>query len=134
MFKYILSAFAVFSFLACESETPVPQSRHLDSAGITLVESAVPEWHGGPSWTIDPTPILDLTVTGAGPFHEFYRVKILVSQLPGVKHQCARVFRTRLKQPVQLVRTWLSPSVPLARGNAPTRRLFRLGHARVLVR
>jgi len=45
-----------------------------DSAGVTIVESTVPRWDKGEGWTVDPAAILDLTTSGSGPTHEFFRV------------------------------------------------------------
>lgn len=46
-----------------------------DSAGVRIAESAGPRPGGTAAWSIDPTPILDLATSGAGPPHEFYRVR-----------------------------------------------------------
>jgi hypothetical protein len=46
-----------------------------DSAGVSLVESLEPGWGAQPRWQVDPAPILDLARSGAGPDHEFYRVR-----------------------------------------------------------
>jgi len=45
-----------------------------DSAWIEIVESTGPMWGVGEAWTIDPTPSLDLTLSGSGPKHEFFLV------------------------------------------------------------
>ena len=45
-----------------------------DSAGIEIVEAMRPLWGDSSHWSIDPDPVVDLTVTGSGPNHEFYRV------------------------------------------------------------
>ncbi|MDE2803659.1 MAG: hypothetical protein OXN18_00785, partial [Gemmatimonadota bacterium] len=45
-----------------------------DSAGIQIVEAMRPLWGDSSLWSIDPDPVVDLTLTGNGPNHEFYRV------------------------------------------------------------
>ena len=44
-----------------------------DSAGIEIVEAMRPLWGDSSLWSIDPDPLLDLTFSGSGPPHEFYR-------------------------------------------------------------
>ena len=46
-----------------------------DSAGIEIVEATRPLWGDSSLWSIDPEPLLDLTVSGSGSSHEFYRVR-----------------------------------------------------------
>lgn len=61
--------------IACsdgDSGTPLVVQR--DSAGITIVEAMRPLWGDSSLWHIDPDPVVDLTLTGSGPEHEFYRV------------------------------------------------------------
>jgi hypothetical protein len=41
---------------------------------VTIVESVDPRWADGEGWTVDPVPILDLSTSGAGLDHEFFRV------------------------------------------------------------
>lgn len=45
-----------------------------DSLGVVITETGVPRWEDGSPWQIGDTPLLDLTVTGTGPAHEFHRV------------------------------------------------------------
>ena len=45
-----------------------------DSAGIEIVEAMRPLWDDSSQWSIDPDPVVDLTLTGSGPDHEFHRV------------------------------------------------------------
>lgn len=47
---------------------------HLDSAGVAIVESTAPLGEDG-QWRVEAEPRLDLTATGSGPAHEFYRVR-----------------------------------------------------------
>ena len=44
-----------------------------DSAGIQIVEAMRPLWGDSSLWSIDPDPILDLTLSGSGQSHEFFR-------------------------------------------------------------
>ncbi len=54
-----------------DSGTPLVVQR--DSAGITIIEAMRPLWGDSSLWHIDPDPVVDLTLTGSGPEHEFYR-------------------------------------------------------------
>ncbi|WP_419941989.1 hypothetical protein [Candidatus Palauibacter sp.] len=45
-----------------------------DSAGVQIVEAFRPAWGDSSRWTVDPEPILDLTRSGTGESHEFFRV------------------------------------------------------------
>ena len=46
-----------------------------DSAGIEIVEALRPLWGDSSHWSIDPDPLVDLTLTGTDPSHEFFRVR-----------------------------------------------------------
>lgn len=46
-----------------------------DSAGIEIIEATRPLWGDSSLWHIDPEPLLDLTLSGTGTNHEFYRVR-----------------------------------------------------------
>ncbi len=46
-----------------------------DSSGIEIVEAQRPLWDESSLWSIDPDPLVDLTVSGGGPAHEFFRVR-----------------------------------------------------------
>ena len=46
-----------------------------DSAGIQIVEAMRPLWGDSSLWSIDPDPLVDLTLSGSGPPHEFYRAR-----------------------------------------------------------
>ena len=59
------------SCVSQESGPPLVVQR--DSAGITIVEAMRPLWGDSSLWHIDPEPLLDLTLTGSGPSHEFFR-------------------------------------------------------------
>ena len=56
-----------------ESGPPLLVQR--DSAGIEIIEATRPLWGDSSLWHIDPEPLLDLTLTGSGTNHEFYRVR-----------------------------------------------------------
>lgn len=45
-----------------------------DSAGVRIVEAMRPLWGDATGWSIDPDPFVDLTFSGSGPSHEFFRV------------------------------------------------------------
>jgi len=55
-------------------ETAVTQVVERDSAGVRIVENERPEGLPETVWRLGETPIIDLTETGVGPEHEFYRV------------------------------------------------------------
>ena len=64
----------VWGVVACsdgESGTPLVVQR--DSAGVRIVEAMRPLWGDSSLWRIDPDPVVDLTLSGTGPAHEFYR-------------------------------------------------------------
>ncbi len=44
-----------------------------DSAGIEIIEAMRPLWGDSSHWRIDPDPVVDLTLSGSGPAHEFHR-------------------------------------------------------------
>ncbi len=48
-----------------------------DSAGVRIVEAMRPLWGDATGWSIDPDPLVDLTFSGSGPSHEFFRVRSL---------------------------------------------------------
>ena len=57
-----------------EEDSGVPLIVQRDSAGIEIVEAMRPLWGDSSLWSIDPDPVVDLTLTGSGPEHEFYGV------------------------------------------------------------
>ena len=60
--------------LACgDANSGAPLVVQRDSAGIEIVEAMRPLWGDSSLWHIDPDPLVDLTLTGSGPAHEFYR-------------------------------------------------------------
>ena len=46
-----------------------------DSAGIAIIEALRPLWGESSLWSIDPEPLVDLTLSGSGTPHEFFRVR-----------------------------------------------------------
>ena len=69
-------AFLCLVFLpSCQGgDSTPPLIVQRDSAGIQIVEAMRPLWGDSSVWRIDPDPVVDLTLTGNGPNHEFYRV------------------------------------------------------------
>lgn len=62
-------------FLAscANSDAASPLVVHRDSAGIEIVEAMRPLWGDSSRWSIDPDPLVDLTLSGSGERHEFHR-------------------------------------------------------------
>ena len=52
-----------------------PSTTVRDSAGIEIVESTRPLWSDSDEWRVESAPVLDLSASGSGPNHEFYRVR-----------------------------------------------------------
>ena len=70
----LLPLFTTVLVSAC-AETPSTAAWSVvDSAGVSVVENHTPAWGDGEVWTVDPTPLLDLTETGSGEAHEFFQV------------------------------------------------------------
>jgi len=63
------------ALLACTEAAPTSHFLTRDSAGVRIVESSTPQWGPGEEWTVEAVPFLDLTTSGAGPDHEFFRVR-----------------------------------------------------------
>ncbi len=72
--RLLVSLLLVGLFLACAGEDPRSSVTQWDSAGITIVESHSPRWGGTEGWSVDPEPFMDLTTSGTGDAHWFYRV------------------------------------------------------------
>ena len=68
-------AFLCLLFLpSCQGgDSTPPLVVQRDSAGIQIVEAMRPLWGDSSLWRIDPDPVIDLTLTGSGPAHEFFR-------------------------------------------------------------
>lgn len=54
-----------------------------DSAGIVIIEAMRPLWGDSSLWSIDPDPLVDLTVSGSGPTHEFFRIRAMKQRPDG---------------------------------------------------
>ncbi len=69
---------------ACsDGDSGPPLVVHRDSAGIEIVEAMRSLWGDSSGWSIDRNPILDLTLSGSGPPHEFFRVRGLQQRSDG---------------------------------------------------
>ncbi len=60
-----------------------PLTVQRDSAGIEIIEAMRPIWGDSSLWSIDPEPLVDLTLTGSGPDHEFYRAGSMMQRPDG---------------------------------------------------
>ncbi len=56
-------------------DSDAPLVVHRDSAGVQIVEAMRPVWGDTGGWRIEPGPLVDLTLSGSGTTHEFYRVR-----------------------------------------------------------
>ena len=71
----------VAALLLCGIVSCSPQDSSLslivqrDSAGMEIIEATRPLWGESSLWSIDPDPLVDLTVSGTGTSHEFFRVR-----------------------------------------------------------
>ena len=62
--------------VACDASDTVPSLvLQRDSAGVRIVEAQAPLWGDSSLWSIDPDPRVDLTRSGHGTSHEFFRVR-----------------------------------------------------------
>ena len=62
--------------VSCSVPDPVPSLVvQRDSAGVRIIEALRPLWGDSSLWSIDPDPRVDLTRSGSGPSHEFFRVR-----------------------------------------------------------
>lgn len=74
----ILPALLLIFGAACGGDGQQPQAPSTavrDSAGIEIVESTLPRWSDSDAWRIESAPVLDLSASGSGPNHEFFRVR-----------------------------------------------------------
>lgn len=64
------------ALLGCAGDEMVPLFTTLDSAGVVLASSGAPAWGEEPegAWSVLAEPRIDLTRSGSGPGHQFYRV------------------------------------------------------------
>ncbi|MYH50997.1 MAG: hypothetical protein F4151_16125 [Gammaproteobacteria bacterium] len=70
----VLLLYALPSFAAGQDPSP-PLVVERDSAGVEIVEAMRPLWGDSSLWSIDPEPLVDLTLSGGGTPHEFFRVQ-----------------------------------------------------------
>ena len=62
--------------VSCNAPDPVPSLVvQRDSAGVRISEALRPLWGDSSLWRINPDPLVDLTRSGSGPSHEFFRVR-----------------------------------------------------------
>jgi hypothetical protein len=71
----LAAAFSV-AIHACAGPTPQSSFTIRDSAGVAIAVSTSARWDAAPveRWRVGTDPILDLSTTGEGPEHEFFRV------------------------------------------------------------
>ena len=83
---------------ACSDEdSGPPLVVQRDSAGIEIIEATRPLWGDSSLWQIDPEPLLDLTLSGSSPRHEFFRVRGLMQRSDG-----SLVLANRASQEIRL--------------------------------
>lgn len=70
----VLLLCALPSFAAGQDPSP-PHVVQRDSAGVEIIEATRPLWGDASLWSIDPEPLVDLTLSGSGTPHEFFRVR-----------------------------------------------------------
>ena len=62
---------------SCAAPEPPPEEALIrrDSAAIAIVEAIRPTWGGSQHWHVDSGPLVDLSRSGIGEAHEFFRVR-----------------------------------------------------------
>ena len=78
----VLLLWGLASCVSQESEAPLVVQR--DSAGIEIIEAMRPLWGDSSLWRVDPEPLLDLTLSGSGPNHEFHRARSMKQRPDGL--------------------------------------------------
>lgn len=74
----------LWAIAACgDGDAGLPLIVQRDSAGIQIIEATRPLWGEASLWSIDPDPLLNLTLSGRGPAHEFFRVRGLKQRPDG---------------------------------------------------
>ena len=68
---------------AAGQESGSPSVVRRDSAGFAIVEAMRPLWDDSSLWIIDPEPLVDLTVSGSGTPHEFFRARSMKQRPDG---------------------------------------------------
>ena len=74
----VLPALLLIFGAACGGDGRQPQAPSTtvrDSAGVEIVESTRPLWSDSDGWRVESAPVLDLSGSGSGPNHEFFRVR-----------------------------------------------------------
>ncbi|MDE2803660.1 MAG: hypothetical protein OXN18_00790 [Gemmatimonadota bacterium] len=61
--------------LAAGQDPSPPLVVQRDSAGAEIVDATRPLWGDSSPWSVDPEPLVDLTLAGSGTPHEFFRVR-----------------------------------------------------------
>jgi hypothetical protein len=74
MRRFSTAVLVCAALAACGKERPSSYVSERDSAGITIVESTAPRWGTVARWSVDSEPLVDLSTSGTGEAHEFYRV------------------------------------------------------------
>ena len=84
--------------IACsDANSGPPLVIQRDSAGIEIIEATRPLWGDSSLWSIDPEPLVDLTLSGGGAPHEFFRVRGLKQRPDG-----SLVLANRASQEIRL--------------------------------
>lgn len=78
-----LGMLAALAIGACDASPPGRFVVYRDSADVRIVESLQPRWSDGEAWSIDSIPVLDLSESGDGPAHEFYRIRDVITLRDG---------------------------------------------------
>ena len=68
---------------AAGQESGPPLLVQHDSAGMEIVEALRPLWGDASLWSIDPEPLVDLTLSGSGMPHEFFRARSVKQRADG---------------------------------------------------
>ena len=69
----VLPLFCLSSCMSGDFDAPLLVQR--DSAGVQIVEAMRPLWGDAGGWSIEPDPLVDLSLSGSGTSHEFFRVR-----------------------------------------------------------
>ena len=73
---YRLALVLLVGTISCTEEgSGPPLITQRDSAGTEIIEAMRPLWGESSLWSIDPDPLVDLTVSGSGRSHEFFGVR-----------------------------------------------------------
>lgn len=75
MTKSVLALVVMVASLGCGRDRSAAPFVERDSAGVRILESRAPQWPGSEAWTLASEPLLDLSTSGTGTPHEFFRVR-----------------------------------------------------------